>query len=87
MRLVSFICVILLLVCAGEGSAEEGSPGDRRPRACQRTTAGVEEVPPSEPRDVVVGVVPDEHVLTNGPGVPGSRAFTWGSIEISKTFR
>jgi hypothetical protein len=57
MRLVSFVCVVLLPVCAREGSADEGSPGDRRPRACQRTTAGVEEVAPSEPRDVVVGTM------------------------------
>ena len=59
---------MLLLVCAREGSADElsGSPEDRRPSACQRTTAGVEEVTPSEPSGVGAAVVLDEHLLTNG---------------------
>ena len=68
MRLVPFVYAVLLLACAREGSADElsGSPDDRRPSACQRTTAGVEEVTPSEPSGVGAGVVLDEHLLTNG---------------------
>ena len=68
MRLVPFVYAMLVLVCAREGSADElsGSPHDQRPSACQRTTAGVEEVTPSEPSGVGAGVVLDEHLLTNG---------------------
>jgi Uncharacterized protein conserved in bacteria (DUF2219) len=69
MRLTVYMCALLLLVCARPGSADElssSSDGARRPSACQRTTAGVEEVTPSEPSGVGVGIVLDEHLLTNG---------------------
>lgn len=58
---------MLLVACAREGGANElsGSPDDRSPSACQRRTAGVEEVTPSEPSGVGAGVVLDEHLLTN----------------------
>jgi hypothetical protein len=69
MRLAVYMCAMLLLVCARPGSADElstSSDDARRPSACQRTTAGVEEVTPSEPSGVGAGIVLDEHLLTNG---------------------
>jgi Uncharacterized protein conserved in bacteria (DUF2219) len=69
MRLAVYMCALLLLVCARPGSGDElsrSSAGASRASACQRTTGGVEEVTPSEPSGVGVGVVLDEHLLTNG---------------------
>jgi hypothetical protein len=69
MRLAPYMCAMLLLLCAHPGRAEEPSSSSdsaRRPSACQRTTAGVEEVTPSEPSGVGAGIVLDEHLLTNG---------------------
>ncbi|HXI68617.1 MAG TPA: hypothetical protein VNH41_11810, partial [Steroidobacteraceae bacterium] len=66
MRLAVCLCALLLLVTARPGSAEEVSGSSDRANACQRTIAGVEEVTPSEPGGVGVGIVLDEHLLTNG---------------------
>ena len=70
MRLAVFMCAMLLLVCARQGSADELSVSlDRSgPSACQRATAGVEEVTPSEsePSGLGAGIVLDEHLLTDG---------------------
>jgi hypothetical protein len=100
MRLAVYMCATLSLVCARPGSADElstSTDGARRPSACQRTTAGVEEVTPSEPSGVGAGIVLDEHLLTHGSrdqDYNGGGEFTfsgehasWRSVQISKTFR
>jgi len=42
-----------------------GSAGAQTPSACAQTTAGVEQVTPSEPTGVGAGLVLDEHLLTD----------------------
>lgn len=59
MRLLVFISVMALLGIGGPVLA--GQPG-----ACAQTTAGVEEVTPSEPTGIAAGLVLDEHLLTDG---------------------
>lgn len=69
MRLSIFIPAITSLVCFAAASADalaERSPDAENPTACQRVTAGVEEVSPSEPTGVGAGIVFDEHLLTDG---------------------
>jgi hypothetical protein len=68
MRLVILTgALTLLLLARAAGASEatsESAAGD--PSACSRTTAGVEEVTPSEPTGVGAGLVLDEHMLTDG---------------------
>jgi hypothetical protein len=61
MRFAVSMYAMLLFVCAHQGSADELSVSSdgARPTACQRTTAGVEEVTPSEPTGVGAGIVLD----------------------------
>ena len=69
MRLPVFMCALLLLVWSGAGSAAESAATadtDGAPGSCQRATAGVEEVTPSEPAATGAGLVLDEHLLTDG---------------------
>lgn len=69
MRLLLLTCAMTLLAFSGSvrasavasDSAEAAAPG-----ACARTTAGVQQVTPSEPRGVGAGLVLDEHLLTDG---------------------
>ena len=69
MRLPVLIHVITSLVCfaAASANALAGSAADAEsPTACERVTAGVHEVSPSESTGVGAGIVFDEHLLTDG---------------------
>ena len=63
------MCALLLLAWSGAASAGESpaAPDEATtPDSCQRATAGVEEVTPSEPSAAGAGLVLDEHLLTDG---------------------
>jgi Uncharacterized protein conserved in bacteria (DUF2219) len=70
MRLPAFMCALSLLAWSGVASA--GAPAAAPDEAttqgsCERATAGVEEVTPSEePSAAGAGLVLDEHLLTDG---------------------
>jgi Uncharacterized protein conserved in bacteria (DUF2219) len=68
-RWLVFIYEAMLLVFSGLGQAAELSSsaesGETR-SACSRAITGVEQVAPSEPAGVGVGIVLDEHLLTDG---------------------
>lgn len=88
------ICATMWLAAPGARAADAppvGSDGDRETSACLHTTAGVEQVTPSEPTGVGAGLVVDEHLLTdaahdrdyNGGGevtLSGQRAASLGRL-------
>jgi len=69
MRTSVFTCARAWLLCLGLASSAALAAGPDDPGAssnCQRVTSGVQQVTPSEPFGVGVGLVLDEHLLTNG---------------------
>jgi Uncharacterized protein conserved in bacteria (DUF2219) len=69
MRLLVLICALALLLSSGAAGASEAASDSAQAASespCARTTAGVEEVTPSEPTGVGAGLVLDEHILTDG---------------------
>jgi hypothetical protein len=69
MRSMVLKCALLLLAWSGAASAGELSAdadGRGMPNACERATSDVEEVTPSEPTGAGIGLVLDEHLLTDG---------------------
>ncbi len=69
MRLPVLICAMLLLassVVARAGEPAGAADTDATPDSCRSTTAGVEQVTPSESTAAGAGLVLDEHLLTDG---------------------
>jgi hypothetical protein len=69
MRYVACIWLLALLGFASAAGADQTSAGSAAAAtssACGDTTAGVEQVTPSEPAGVGAGLVLDEHLLTDG---------------------